>query len=242
MRLLGPIALVLASAALVTADGLPPAPARLAQAQEAGWTTFLLVTEPRAFKVDRMRAAAQDAQRRTEKSIVVELDRTAPENKEVVKRYGLAGMPPPLVLVIASNGAPAGGAVPDPKAADRLVALVPTPKKAETLLALFQKKAAFVVTSRAKKMPEHATVLAACREAVKQLKGKAVVVVVDLDDKSEKPFLDLLGADRKAAQVATHVYGFGGTKAGVLKGSIAPADLVKTSQKKKECCPGGKCG
>jgi hypothetical protein len=242
MRLICLIAVALVPALPVLAGEVPSAPERLAQAKEAGWTTFLLVTEPRARMVADLRAAAQDAQRRTEKSIVVELDRSDTANKEIVKRYGLAGPRLPIVLVIAGNGAPAGCVAPAPKAAERLVGLVPTPCKAATLLALFEKKAAFVVVGRPKKMPEHAAVVAACGAAVKQLENKAVVVTVDLDDKAEKAFLDVLGADRKATGVATHVYGLQGTKTGVLKGGLRPADLVKAAKQKAECCPGGKCG
>ena len=96
-------------------------------------------------------------------------------------------------------------------------------------------------------MADEAAALDACRRAAALLKGqgkkeKAAIVRVSLEDKAEAPFLDLLGADRKATQVSTHVYGLSGKKTGVLKGAAKPADLVTEARKKAECCPGGKCG
>ena len=128
----------------------------------------------------------------------------------------------------------------------RLLGLVPTPRKADTLLALHQRKAVFIVVAR-QGMAEEGAVLAACQNAAAALKGKgrkekAAVVRLNLDDKAEKAFLDLLGANRKATQVATHVYGLSGQKTGVLKGTPKTQDLVGAATKKAECCPGGKCG
>jgi hypothetical protein len=219
---------------------------QLAAAVKERQTVFLLVTEPSARKVAEMRAVAVEAQRRTPGSRLVELDRSRRENRPIVKRYGVLGARLPLVLILAHNGAPAGGAALKAGALERLLGLVPTPRKAETLLALFERKAVFVIVARPG-MTEEAAVVMACRDASRALKGvgtkeKAAIVRVNLDDKAEKAYLELLGADPKATHVVTHVYGLSGVKTGVLKGTPTPEALVEAAGKKKECCPGGKCG
>ena len=236
---------LLAQGALADNTQLPAA-GQLAAAQKAGQTVFLLVSEPKTRKVAELRAVAVEARRRTPGSRVVELDRSRKENRSIVKRYGLAGARLPIILIVAHNGAPAGGVALKGKALERLLVLVPSPRKAETLLALFERKAVFVIVARPG-MTEEAGVLTACRNAAAALKGrgtkeKAAIVRVNLDDKVEKPYLDLLGAERKATQVAIHVYGLSGLKTGVLKGTPTPEALVEAAKQKKECCPGGKCG
>ena len=213
----------------------------LAAAQKAGRPVFLLVTEPGAIGVDELRGAAQAAVRTAPHVDFVELDRTAEVHRAVVKRYGLVSARLPMVLVLAHNGAPAGGAVPGKKVAERLLSLLPSPRKAETLLALFEGKAAFLVVGRAA-MTDRAAALAAARQAVLALDGKAAIVGIDLDDEHEAVFLELLGAKREATAAAVHVYGLSGQKTGVVAGEITSAALVEAAKKKAACCPGGKCG
>ena len=214
---------------------------RLAAAKEARQPVFLLVTEGRTNGVAAMRAAAEAARERAPHTVLVEMDRSQAVNRDLVKRYGLAGTRVPFVLVIAQNGAPGGGVMPDPKAEEKLLALLPSPRKADTLMALFERKAAFVVVGRAT-MPSRAAALDACRRAAADLKAKAVIVEVDLDDKAEATFLKVLGADAKATDVVVHVYGFSGSKTEALRGAVEAEALVKAATKKVECCPGGKCG
>ena len=235
--------LVLAAEAAAAPTPAPTATTteRLASAQKAGRTVFLLVSEPRTRQMDEMRASAVEASRLTPGSLVIELDRSLRSARPIVKRYGLAGSKTPFVLVIAGNGAPAGGASPGEKAAEQLVALVPSPRKADTLLALFQRKAVFVVVSRPD-LPGRPFVLQECRKAAASLNGKAAIVTVDPGDKAEKAFLDLLGADFKATQVVTHVYGLSGLKTDALKGAVKADALKAAALKKKQCCPSGKCG
>lgn len=232
---------------VATAENTPlPLGDQLAAAQQAGQTVFLVVREPATRQVAEMRAVALEAQRRTPGSVVIEMDRSRKENRAVVKRFGLAGSRLPITLIVAHNGAPAGGVALQEDALSRLLGLVPTPRKADTLLALFEHKAVFVIVAR-QGMRAEAAVVAACQDAAAALKGKgtkerAAIVRLDLDDEAERAFLDLLGADRKATQVATHVYGLSGQKTGVLKGTPKPEELVGAARKKAECCPGGKCG
>jgi hypothetical protein len=213
----------------------------LAAAKKAGRTVFLLVSDPRAVKVEAMRASATEASRLTPGSRVVEMDRSNRANRSVVKLYGLAGAKTPFVLVVAHNGAPAGGASPGKKAAEQLRKLVPSPRKADTLLALFQRKAVFVVVARAD-LPGQPAVLEACRKAAAALNNKAAIVRVDLADVAEKAFLDQLGADYKATGVVVHVYGLSGLKTDIVKGSITTDALLTAAKKKQQCCPTGKCG
>jgi len=214
---------------------------QLAAAKKAGAPVFLLVTAPRARKVDAMRAAVAAARKKAPTVRLVEMDRSLSVNRPIVKRYGLAGVGVPMVLVIAGNGAPGGGAGPDPKATERMLSLLPSPRKADTLLALFEHKAAFVVITTPK-MPHRMAVLTACQAAAIALEGKAAVIEVSPADKKELGFLKVLGADLKAADAVVHVYGLSGRKTGTFKGNVTSDALVKAAKKKAECCPGGKCG
>jgi hypothetical protein len=221
-----------------------PAPSvaqRLAAARAAGRTVFLFVSEPGTARADELRAQAQEAQGRAPGVELVEMDRKDPANRAVVHKYGLVSTPLPMVLILASNGAPAGGAVPGSGVVERLLSLLPSPRKADTLLALFEGKAAFVVVGRPK-MPGRAAALKAAHEAVQALEGKGAVVEVDLGDKVEQGFLDVLGADRKAKDTAVHVYALSGRKTAVFHGPPAVPELLKAARKKASCCPGGKCG
>jgi len=237
--------LALACAAAVAAPAAPrvqpDVAGQLAAAKKAGAPVFLLVTAPRARKVDVMRAAVRAAQQKAPTVRLVEMDRSQAANRALVKRYGLAGVGVPMVLVIASNGAPGGGAGPDPKAAERMLSLLPSPRKADTLLALFEHKAAFVVVTTPK-MPHRMAVLTACQAAAIALEGKAAVIEVSPTDKKELGFLKVLGADLKAADAVVHVYGLSGKKTGTLKDSVTSDALVAAAKKKASCCAGGKCG
>ncbi len=240
------VTLILMVPVATAEDTQPSAADQLAAAQKDGNTAFLVVTEPTSRKVAEMRAISVEAQRRTPQSVVVEMDRSRPENRPIVKRYGLAGARLPLTLIIASNGAPAGGVPLLDNTLERLLDLVPSPQKAQTLLALFQRKAVFVVVFRPG-MTEQAAVVAACHDAAATLKGegtkdKATVVQVSLDDKVEQSYLKLLDADHKATEVSTHVYGLSGRKTDVIKGTPKVEELVDAAKKKAPCCPGGKCG
>jgi len=235
------VALVLSLGAAVGAAPMSTVADRLAEAKKAAKPVFLLVTEGRTAGVETMLAAAQAAQRRAPHTVIVEMDRAEPANLDIVKRYGLAGARVPFVLVLAHNGAPGGGVMLEAKAEERLLALLPSPRKADTLLALFERKAAFVVVGRST-MAGHAAAIETCRAAATRLEEKAVVVDVDLDDKAEASFLEVLGADRKAADPVVHVYGFSGRKTEALKAPVSSDALVKAATKKVECCPGGKCG
>jgi hypothetical protein len=238
----GGVLALLAWSGVGAADDVPTVAQQLAAAQKAGRPTFLLVTEPRARGLEALRLVVEEARKEAPHVVSVEMDRTEAANKAVVKRYGLAGAKVPLVLVIAHNGAPGGGVVPGPKAGEQLLALLPSPRKADTLLALFERKAAFVVVGRPE-MPGRKAALAACLAARAELEEKAAVIEVDLQDEAEQGFLEVLGADRKAEDVAVHVYALSGRKTEVLKGAgVTSGALVQAATKKAECCPGGKCG
>ena len=241
MRFLSLVLILALWASVAQAAPAPTTAGQLAAAKKAGRTVFLLVREPGARKLEEMRASATEASRLTPGSQVIELDRSERANRSIVKLYGLAGSKAPFVLVVAGNGAPAGGASPGKKAARQLRKLVPSPRKADTLLALFQRKAVFVVVARAD-LPGQAGALEACRKAAAALNNKAAIVHVDLRDKAEKAFLDQLGADYKATGVVVHIYGFSGLKTDIVKGAITPDALITSAKKKKQCCPTGECG
>jgi hypothetical protein len=69
---------------------------------------FILVTEPGAQGVDQARQKIRDAMRQVDRSTMIEVDRFIPANAEIVAKFRLSGVPVPLILVAARNGALAG--------------------------------------------------------------------------------------------------------------------------------------
>ncbi len=212
----------------------------LAKANGEGRAVFLIVKEGDARGIDLAREVAGKARDIVEKAAVVELDRLDPANAPLVKRYRLASVETPMILVVASNGAAAGGAKPSQVTANRLARMVPSPKRAEELKALEQGKAVFVVFARAA-MAGRAGTLAACETAVTMMEGKAAVVSVDLDDAREASFVETLKVDARTAVPVTVVVNAKGLTTASLTGALAPSALVEAAKKAGECCPGGDC-
>jgi hypothetical protein len=212
----------------------------LAAAAAAGHPAFLVVTEAGARGTDRAVSLASGAAAIVPGSVVVEMDRADPANAEVVARYQLKVVPVPLVLVIAGNGVAAGGAKPHLVTAAQLARMVPTKAKAEHLKVVSDGLPDFVVFARAA-TPGRAEALAACRDAVARLKGKAGAVVVDLDDAAEIPFAEEMRLDPKAAKPWVLVFNAKGQRTATLEGVPEAAALVEASAKvpSSGCCPGG---
>ena len=100
----------------------------LAKATDKGKTVFLLVFEPNAPGIEPAREIVKAASEQVKKSTVVQLDRSDATNSELVAKYRLAGAPLPLIMVLAGNGAIAGGIPAANTTAEQLVKYVPTAK------------------------------------------------------------------------------------------------------------------
>lgn len=239
----GVMAVLLASAVLVVGgDALASTQGELSAAALNGQTVFLVVTEGNARGTERAVQIAQQAQGMAPSTAVVVMDRGAAENQALVTKYRLLGAPMPLILVVASNGVVAGGALLKDATAAALVKTIPTPKKAEFLLNVSQKLSVIVVISKKTMAAPRGAIFEACNEASRRLERKVTTLVVDMDDKAEKAWLKEMGVGPREAAPVTVVFNAKGQKTQVFRAVMTADDLVKAVTKKVECCPpGGSC-
>ena len=209
-------------------------------ANSQGKAVFVVVTQAGAQGADTAMQIAQRAQTMAPNSAIVVLDRGIGENQVLVQQYRLLGAPVPLILVVASNGVVAGGALLKDLTPDKLVKLIPTPKKAEMLQYLTKGAPVIVVASR-EKMPQRPPVVEACKQAWTQLEGKVATVFVDMDDRAEKAFLEELVVNPKELVPTTVVFNAKGQKTQVFRRAMTAKELVQAVLKKMPCCPGGDC-
>ncbi|MHC5074316.1 MAG: hypothetical protein ACYTFE_05790 [Planctomycetota bacterium] len=211
----------------------------LEKANKKGNTVFLVVSEPGVTGLDKAVNIAEQARKSVTKSTVIEMNRADSTNSQLVKKYRLAGAPLPLILVVASNGAAAGGLPADRATPEGLVKIIPSPKQAEVFQALSENKSVFVVASR-KSMTGRAKVFDTCKAACSQMKNNAVFVSIDMDDKKESSFLAQLKVNTLSTEPVTAVINNQRRITGSFNGSVEVTKLVDAAAKKAGgCCPGG---
>lgn len=213
----------------------------LATANKAGQVVFLVLTDASAQDTAAARTAAAEAQRQVRSSTVVEVDRGDAANAALIKRYRLQAAPVPLVLVIAQNGVAVGASRPGKGDVERLVKMVPTPKKADMMLAFEQRKTAIVVFSRPN-MTERSALFENLTEVTRTMKDKAQLVLVDLDDKAERKFIDEWEVPMKSVRPTIVVMNAKGQPLGRLVGLQTAMQIVETCSKKAACCDDPSCG
>lgn len=212
------------------------------KATKNGNIVFLVVTEKGNTKNQEAMNLAKNAQKQVVKSTVIELDRSNASNSELVKEYGLAGAPIPLVLVIAKNGYVASGASLQNLTADGLVKMVPTPKEEDVISAINKGKHAIIVFSK-KSFTDKKETIKNSKEAVSMLKGEAVFIEVNMDDPKETNFVNKLGVDKSKTNASiTLVFNKQGQLAGTSTTTPDPQKLVSAANTpvKGGCGPG--CG
>ena len=221
-----PALFLLAAAVLASLPGSARAAAieEITSANAEGHTVFLVLTDAAARNLEQARKVAKAAQQRTPKSVVVELNRSDPAQKEAVARYRVAAAPVPIVMVIASNGVAVGASRVAKGAVERLVGLVPTPGKAEYLRTLQERRTALVVFYKPD-MKEQSAIFESVSKAVTQLKGKAGTVLVNIDDPAEKRFCEEWGIPEKSLRPTVVVMNAKGQPLGRLVGA-QPADKI----------------
>ena len=234
------LALALAAIATTSHDASAAAVEDVASANASGKTVFLLVTDGPGPGLDTGRALLRQGLERVPTAAAVELDRRDPAQAASVARYRVAAAPVPLVLVIASNGVPAGGVRPGEGALERLIAAIPSPRKAEYLKHLSEQRVAIVTITRAT-MPQRSALFEAVTGAIRALEGKAATVVIDLDDAAEQRFLGELKADRAATAPLTLVINPKGQLLGRLPGVPTAEKLVEAAKKRAHACTDPAC-
>ena len=218
------------------------AAANLGKAKEKGRVAFVLVTEPGAAGVEEAEGVVRDAVRKAGNAVMVRLDRRASENASLVSRYRLSGPQIPFVLVIAPNGAIAGGILANELTVDRLVGMIPTRCEAEIMKAVQAGQGVLVLAAR-RGVAGTDDVLDSCERARTLSGGKLAVVRLDLDDATEQRFITRNWADASPETPVTVVFNNRGQGTGVFVGPVEPSALVSASAKTAGgCCPGGKKG
>ena len=206
-------------------------------AAKRGEVAFILVTDQGATGVAQATEVIHQTMKKVRKSTLVELERSKPENANLVAKFRLAGAPVPLVLVAARNGVLAGGLVAAQATSENLAAMVPSPKKAEVLAAIQTGKAVFISVS-GKGMSSQSGAMASCAAACGQMNAQGVTIPIAMDDPEETEFLAQLKVDRAATEPVTLVVNAQGQITGTYSGAVEVASLVQAATKKAGgCCP-----
>ncbi|HEX7410791.1 MAG TPA: hypothetical protein VF298_01495 [Bacteroidales bacterium] len=234
-----PCLLAIAASLMITSTVFSQTKEKIGQANAKGKVVFLAVTDGKNKLPETMQLAAL-AQKKYPKSEVVSLDKSDKANAALVTKYGLAGTPAPLILVLAANGVAGGGYALKQATPENLVELIPTKNQAKALLAFSEGKPAFIVLYK-KSMKDKAKAVEECNKAVAGLHGKASVVDVDLEDKTEAGFLSLLKPEMTATTTHILVFNAKGQFTDEYKTSAQASALITSSAKviKSSCCPAG---
>jgi hypothetical protein len=199
---------------------------------------FLVVTEPGTPGTSKALKIAADAQKRYKKSTVIEMDRSDIANSDVKTRFHVATAKLPLIVVLAPNGAVAGGSLLEYADAKELAEMIPTPKQADVLKATQEGKAVFLVASAMGKF--NGDVLSACRDACASMQGNGAVIEVDAESAVERPFLKRLGVKKGMHDTQIVVMNGSGKVTGTFTGVTDASTLATTAAKTAApCCPPG---
>ncbi len=204
---------------------------------KAGKSVFLVITEEGNADNTAAIALGKKALKLNAKLAVIELNRSDKANAGMIKKYGLAGTPLPLFIVLAYNGAVAGAVGFKEASSENLIALIPSPQKAIVLKAMDDHMSVFIVVSK-KSMPKK-DVLSGCETACTTMKNKAKIVEIDFDNVAEKKFLNELNNSEIGNEPKIYVVNAEGQLAGSFAGVTNAKTLVATANKKTACCAPG---
>lgn len=213
-------------------------------ANKKGKFVFLVVFDKAGADKDKGMSIAKTASAKKKSLVeVIELNTTDTDNSGLVAKYGLAGAPLPLILVLDKNGTAAGGFVLGQATADGLVNTIPSPKFSEIIKGLTEQKSVFIVTYK-KSMIKKITAIANCNEAVKSMNDGAIIVELNIEDKEETTLLKNLNVNALATEPVIYAINKAGQVAGTFPSETAPKQLVLAANKvaSSSCCaPGTSC-
>lgn len=213
----------------------------LEKAQKAGKSIYLLVTDKNSKGVDKISNSVLNAIKTAKNAVLVILNRDEKANAELISKFRLSGASLPMVLVVAHNGVISGSISAEDVTVEKLIAYLPSKNQAEVLLGFENGKPAFIICGK-KNAKDKDAIIAECKSAAASLGNKTSLVIVDVDNKEEKNFLDLIKPDMNKTTVL--VFNGKGQYTGTLESNAKSADLVVMVNKKVGggCCPGGKTG
>ena len=207
-------------------------------ANKAGNSVFLVVTDAQVTGTDKALAIANKAHENYSKSNVILMNRTETANQELVTKYQLAGAPLPLILVVATNGLVARGYLLAQATPELLVKAIPSPKKADVMKALSEGKSVFMVVSS--KTMKKSELVSTCQKACTEMENNAKIIEVDLNDQLESTFLSELNVDKNITEPKTYVINSKGQVTGNFNSDVNSTTLVATAKKVSGgCCPTG---
>jgi len=216
----------------------------LDKAKSAGKAVFVVVTGAGTTGIDKATTIAKGATGIYKKAVVIQMDRDLPINAEFVSKWGLSGAPLPLILSISPKGNATGGYTLAEATAAKIAALVPSPKMDDVYVALYNKKPVFLVVSK-KSNIDKAAILNNCKSAVTQLKAKATIVEIDLEDPKEAAFIKQLNLQSATNSTTVMVLNASGRTTGMFNGKVETSELVTAATKVisggcgSSCSPGG---
>lgn len=209
----------------------------LETAKEQGRIAIVLVTDAGAAGVEEAEKTVAAAASRHGNAVTLTLDRARPENAALVSRYRLSGPQIPVVLVFATNGLVAGGALAAGLTVDRLMSMIPTAREESIIAALQSGKGVLVLVCP---KGAGAGALKACRDAREKSGRKLAIVEVDSSDPAELPLLRKLRVDPASKSPVTVVINSRGQSTGVFPGVPDAGLLVQAGAKTAGgCCPAG---
>ncbi len=209
----------------------------LDRASKRQQVAFVLVTDQGATGLDQARGVIRQTLQQVNRSVLVEFDRSDPLNADLVKKLGLAGVPAPVILVVARNGAVAGGLTAPGATPAMLQNIVPSPKKAEILQALQNGCCVLIVAGR-EGMSTRSRVMNNCAAACSRMGKKAQVVEIDFDDPAEAAFLAQLRVNPQVTEPMTLAVNAQGQVTASYIGAPDVTSLVQAASRKAGgCCP-----
>lgn len=212
----------------------------LDKAKKAGKAVFVVVTGTGSADTDKAIAIAKSANGIYKNATVIELNRDDATNAKLVAEWRLAGAPLPLLLTLSAKGYLVGGFLLEQATSDKLAGIVPSPKLDNVYEALNNQKSVMIVLSK-KSYLDRTKIVANCNEAKSQLKNKAEIIEIDLDDTKEASTIKQLGSQIKPNVTSTIVINSSGQTTGAFDGAVEADQLVLAATKvvKSSCCPGG---
>lgn len=211
----------------------------IVKAEKDANSVFLVVTDSNKTDIKKALEIAATANLSVKKSVVVTMDREDKSNKDIVTKYGLAGAPLPILLVISPKGILAGGYLLKDATTELLIKLIPSPKQDEVLLALNNKKSVLIVAAKST-FTDKEKAIENCKAAVTLNGNKTELVEIDLSDTKEKSFLELLKVNTGTTSTVTVVVNTKGQINGTYYELKDAASLVTAANKvASSCCPAG---
>jgi hypothetical protein len=207
----------------------------LEKAAQKGLVAFVIVTDGKTADISDAKTTIKSAIKQNKKSTMVELDRSNPDNADLVTKYKLATIPVPMIVVVNPSGSISGAIQPEKATPEMLAKMIPSPKKAEIIKALSEGNAVFITAYR-KSMQSAETVNNTCAMACQQMAGKSAQVKIDMDDPAEAKFLAEMKINMSSTEPVTVVANPQGQIAGTYTGEMQVTELVTTAAKKVGGC------